>query len=166
MSGKKRAIIAVVLTVVVIAGTILGVTLTSAADDGTTTTTPTTTTNPKDTLLSKVAAILGLDETTVQSAFDQAQQEIQAEQIDNMLSQLVANGKITQEQADAYKAWLNTRPDGTQYQNDLKAWMDQNPLAGSGIRLPGLPGIPGNMGIGGRMGGRGPAVFGNRLGCW
>ena len=155
MSVNKKIVIPVVLAVVVVAGTVLGVTMAFASDSTTpTTTTATVTTNPKDTLATKVAAILGIDEAKVQAAFTQAQKEIQAEQLDKQLAQLVTDGKITQAQADAYKAWLNTKPDDTAYQNSMKTWMDANPLANSNVQLPGI------IGAGKMPGGNMPGGFG------
>ena len=149
MSFKKKIVIPIVLAVVVIAGTITGVTLASADDS--VTTTDKTAINPQDTLVNKVAAILGIDEAKVQAAFTQAQDEIQTEQLDKQLANLVSQGKITQAQANAYKVWLSTKPDGTEFQNALKTWMDANPLSGSDVRLPGIIG-GGKFPVGGRCG--------------
>jgi len=164
MSLKKKIIIPVVLAVVIIAGSIGGVVL--ASDTTTTTTTTATPVDPQDALMTKVATILNIDKTTLEAAFKQAQTEIQSEQLDNQLAKLVSDGKITQDQADAYKAWLAAKPDNTAYQSALKTWMDANPLAGTNVQLPGMggfggPGDPGGRGGGpggppGGMGGPGP----------
>ena len=61
-------------------------------------------------LVSRVAAILGLDEQQVQDAFVQARQEMHDEAIESRLEALVASGRMTQEQADAYKEWNESRP--------------------------------------------------------
>ncbi|MCI0440716.1 MAG: hypothetical protein L0177_16545 [Chloroflexi bacterium] len=63
-------------------------------------------------LASRVAAILGLDEATVQDALDQARTEIQDEALQNRLAELVEQGVITQEQADEYLEWYQARPEG------------------------------------------------------
>jgi hypothetical protein len=78
----------------------------------------------------------------LQAAFTQAQSEMQEEALDNYLNNLVEQGTITQEQADQYKAWLESKPE-----IDI-------PLA------PGFPGAdmqhgPGGLG-GGFPGGGGP----------
>ena len=59
---------------------------------------------------SRVAAILGLDESEVQDAFDQAASEIRDEAMQRKLDRLVEQGKLTQEQADEYEEWYQSRP--------------------------------------------------------
>jgi hypothetical protein len=100
---RTKFIIAGVLAAVVILGAIGGIAL---ADTGSSTGTAV---NP---LIAKVATILGIDQAKVQSAFDQAQKELQSETLDKWLSDQVTAGKITQAQADQYKAWLNSKPAG------------------------------------------------------
>ena len=63
-------------------------------------------------LPSRVAAILGLDEAQVQDAFKQAAREMQDERLQRKLDHLVELGKLTQEEADDYKAWYLARPEG------------------------------------------------------
>ncbi|MBI4302901.1 MAG: hypothetical protein HY665_00975 [Chloroflexi bacterium] len=65
---------------------------------------------PGKTLLGRVATILGIDQQKVESAFIQAQREMQNEALDNYLKNLVEQGKITQQQADQYKSWWQSRP--------------------------------------------------------
>ena len=60
----------------------------------------------------RVAEILGSEETRVQDAMDQARQEMFSERLQNKLDKMVESGRITQEQADEYKAWIKSRPDG------------------------------------------------------
>ena len=62
-------------------------------------------------LSSRVAAILGLDEETVQDAFQQAVLQIRDEALQERLDLLVESGRLTQEQADEYGDWLQSRPD-------------------------------------------------------
>ena len=62
--------------------------------------------------VSRVASILGVDETEVQDAFDQASKEIRDEALQKKLDSLVESGRLTQEQADEYKSWLDARPEG------------------------------------------------------
>ncbi len=99
---KKFIIIGLVLAVIVVLGAIGGIAL---ADNATSP----TTVNP---LIAKVATILGIDQAKVQAAFDQAQQELQSEALNARLAQMVTDGKITQSQADAYKAWMEAKPAG------------------------------------------------------
>ncbi|PKB66075.1 MAG: hypothetical protein BZY81_08360 [SAR202 cluster bacterium Io17-Chloro-G4] len=68
---------------------------------------------------SRVATILGLQESKVQDAFTQAKEETRAAnqaakeaRLQDKLNQLVEDGSITQEQADQYMEWLQSRPEG------------------------------------------------------
>ena len=70
-----------------------------------------TTTTSNKTFSARVAAILGIDEQTVKDAFTQAQREISEEGLNTRLQKLVEDGKLTQEQADQYKSWWESRPD-------------------------------------------------------
>jgi hypothetical protein len=108
--GKKFIIIAV-LTAVVLVGTLGGVALAQTGDEDN---------NPQDqggALLDKVCAIyeentgVAIDQEALREAFAQAQDEMRTEALDNYLQKLVEEGKLTQEQADQYKAWLEARPD-------------------------------------------------------
>ena len=60
----------------------------------------------------RVADILGLEEDTVADATKQAWQEMHEERLQARLDALVESGRITQEQADEYKTWLDSRPEG------------------------------------------------------
>ena len=60
----------------------------------------------------RVAEILGLEEQQVQDAFDQAREEMLDERIQSKLDSLVESGDLTQEQADEYKEWFDSRPEG------------------------------------------------------
>jgi len=114
MKKKKLIIISIAITVVILAGGILGGVV--YAQSGTTTTTSTTTTSTtttsttKDTLFAKVAAILGIDEAKLESAFSQAREEIQTDALNNRLQRLVEAGKLTQEEADQYLKWWQSQP--------------------------------------------------------
>ena len=120
MWKSKKFIVILALAIVALVGGTAGAVLASDSDS------TTTTSSPWDTFTSKVASILGLDEATVQDAVDQARQEMRDEALQNRLDELVANGQLTQEEADQYLEWWQSRPD---------------------IELPGLMGD----GIGGRM---------------
>ena len=61
---------------------------------------------------SRVASILGLDEATVQGAMNQAREEIQNEALRARLDYQVEQGWITQEQADEFAEWHQSRPEG------------------------------------------------------
>ena len=66
----------------------------------------------KKSFAARVADILGLDETTVQDAIDQAKAEMQEEALQAKLDWLVENGHMTQDQADEYKTWIESKPEG------------------------------------------------------
>jgi uncharacterized membrane protein len=160
MSLKKKLIITGMVIAVVVIGCIGGAVMASSGSDDNTTST-TTPANPQDTL-AKVASKLNISVDTLEAAFKEARSEIQQEQLDTKLAQLVTEGKITQDQADAYKAWLNSRPSDSEYQSALKTWLDSNPLSGADIQLPGMggrggfgggPGMDGGPGRIGRFGG-------------
>ena len=59
----------------------------------------------------RVAAILGVDTAELGSAFDQARGEVRTEKMDARLDQAVADGTITQEEADEIRAWMDSRPE-------------------------------------------------------
>jgi predicted secreted protein len=65
----------------------------------------------RDTLMARVADILGIDEEDLKNAFEQAQRELRENALDTRLQELVNEGTWTQQQADAYKAWIKARPD-------------------------------------------------------
>ena len=60
---------------------------------------------------SRVAEILGLDEGEVEDAMNQAWQELRDEAMQSKLDSLVEEGRITQEQADEYLDWYQSRPE-------------------------------------------------------
>jgi hypothetical protein len=72
-----------------------------------------TSTSPANqtTFAARVARILGIEQSQVESAFTQARQEMQDEALNTRLQKMIDNGKLTQEQADQYKEWIKTRPD-------------------------------------------------------
>jgi polyhydroxyalkanoate synthesis regulator phasin len=72
-----------------------------------------------------------IDSEQLRAALDQAQGELQEQALESRLRNLVNEGQITQEQADQYLEWWQSRPD-------------------SGLPLPGL----GGPGTGGHMAGR------------
>lgn len=100
---KRRWMVAVAAVVALVVGLGGGTVLAQEGDpDGI---------SPIQSLVSRVAGILGLDEQEVQYAFDQATREIQDEALQRKLAYLVESGKITQEQADEYAEWYGSRPE-------------------------------------------------------
>ncbi len=67
--------------------------------------------SPFKSFASRVAALLGVDEAKVQDAFKQAAKEMQDEALQQRLSSMVQQGRLTQEQADQIKTWYQSRPD-------------------------------------------------------
>jgi hypothetical protein len=106
---KKRLIIissvvsAVIVLMGLVGGTVFAATPTPATG---------TATNPQSVFAAKVAGILGqgITQAQVEAAFKQAQTEIKADAQAKMLAKIVADGKMTQAQADQYKTWLDSKP--------------------------------------------------------
>jgi hypothetical protein len=61
-------------------------------------------------ILEKVAAKLNIDKAKLDDAFKQVMLEEQQARQNDMFAKLVTDGKLTQEQADAYKTWLGAKP--------------------------------------------------------
>ena len=113
------------------------------------------------TLLARVAKILGIDQQKLENAFTQAQSEMKNEALDNYLKKLVDEGKITQAQADQYKAWVQARPDMEPFRQQLKEWQQARPNTDN-ASLPGLFGRFGGRGFNGGMKWGGGRLFGGR----
>jgi hypothetical protein len=144
--NKKLVIVTALVAAVLLVGGIGGVVYAQAknrVDDQIGVTLASDNASQPKTLLARVAAILGIEQQKVEDAFAQARSETQDEALDNHLKNLVDQGKITQEQADQYKAWVKSKPDMTQYEQQLRDWQNTRP----DIPLP-LPG--GFDGFGGR----------------
>lgn len=62
-------------------------------------------------LLARVAGILDIPEEELTSAFKQARQEMKEEAFIRYLDRAVEKGRITQEEADAIKAWYEQKPE-------------------------------------------------------
>jgi hypothetical protein len=87
--------------------------------------------NSASSLMEKVAEIYeantgtAIDAEELENAFTQACQEIRTENRYQFLDKLVEMGKITQEQADEFKAWLESRPDI--FTDEFQQWLDSRP---------------------------------------
>ncbi len=66
----------------------------------------------QDEILSRVAEILGIDQQKLADAFKQARQEQQQKALDAWLNKLIEKGVLTEEQAKAYRDWIESRPEG------------------------------------------------------
>jgi len=106
--GKKVMVIA--LAAVLLVGSSVGVVAAQNGDDS----------QPNaanQTLLDRVCEIYEentgttVDQQALQDAFAQARSEIQAEAMQNRLANLVEQGRITQDEADQYLEWWQSRPD-------------------------------------------------------
>jgi hypothetical protein len=111
MWRKKKWIIALILAalVIVVGGAVGGVVYAQSGDSSPGS--PSTDTGAGKTFADRVATILGIDQATVEKAFTQAEKDMQNEKLSDRLQSLVQQGKLTQEQADQYKAWWQSRPD-------------------------------------------------------
>jgi hypothetical protein len=116
MWRNKKLVIASVLVVGILVLSISGVALAQAEGE-----------SSGNSLFARVAAILGIDEQKVESAFNQAQSEMQKEAMAARLKSLVEQGRLTQEQADQYQQWWESKPDVPD--------------------IPGVPGMPGGRGF-------------------
>jgi hypothetical protein len=163
MRLKKKFLIIGVLCVVVVAGVLGGFAIASANDGD----------SAGTTLMAKVAEIYqkntgtAIDAQQLEKAFTEAGSSLQLEMRDQMLQKLVDDGKITQEQADAWKTWLDARPDKA-LTDEYKAWLDSRPNIPEqfGLDNPGF-GKQGMMPFGGRgFGMRGFGMGTGERGCF
>lgn len=102
MKISKRFVLGPALAVAAVASVIGGV----AAAQSTGEATPT----PKDQVIEKAAEQLGVDPTVLGDAIKQAQRQLRNEKLDAYLAAAVTAGTITQDEADAIKAWVQARP--------------------------------------------------------
>ncbi|GEM_PF-673513 len=177
MRRNKKVLIIALLATVVLVGSIGGIAIVQAAE-GTTTA---NVTQPK-TLLARVAENLGIDQTKLEAAVTKANKDMQLEALKTRLKNLVANGKITQVQADDYLKWYQSKPDTAPFQKQLKDWQQAKPTQPPDLKnwqqsQPKLPQTPvpggqgrgmmngrGNIGRGGMMNGQGNIGRGGMMG--
>lgn len=117
MWRKRKFIIILLGTILIIAASIGGVSMAQESEED----------SQPDSLLGKVARILGIDQQTVEDAFEQARDEMHEEAMDRYLQNLVDEGIISEEKAAEYKAWLESRPDIKEYTDQIKEWMKEKP---------------------------------------
>jgi len=136
---KRKWFIPVVVVSVLLIGGIVGGVVVAGSDNSSNTEDQSQTSNRYQALLDRACAIYGektgvaIDSEQLKDALDQARSEIQDEALESRLQNLVDEGKITQEEADQYLEWWQSRPD---------------------IELP-LPGLGGHGHGGGMMWGGG-----------
>lgn len=68
----------------------------------------------------RVAAILGLGEAEVKDALTQAATEARQDRLTRKLDRLVDQGRITQDQADEYREWLQSKPSGFDLERNFR----------------------------------------------
>jgi hypothetical protein len=111
MWRSKKFIIGIALAVVALVGSIGGVAL---ADDNEA---DSTHQSQQAALLERICEIYeantgtAIDAEALQNACDQAQSEMWEEALQNQIQSLVDEGKLTQEQADEYLKWWESRPE-------------------------------------------------------
>ena len=126
MWRNKKIIIIEVLVVVMLIATV-GIAAVAQADDENVEQDQVSTCD----VIEKVAEIYeantgtAIDAEELENAFVQARQEIRTENRYNFLDKLVELGKITQEQADEFKAWLEARPDILT--DEFQQWLESRP---------------------------------------
>jgi hypothetical protein len=124
--GKKSVILVSVLAAVLLFGATAGITFAQSGTDRP---------DPNKDILARVAQILGIDQQKLTDAYKQAKSEVKAQNppktrnTDEFLAALVKDGKITQAQADQYKAWKAQKPAGDPKTNAeaFKTWMKSRP---------------------------------------
>ena len=138
---KHKKVIFITLVTVIVLATTLGMVAFAQADDQS----ANPTSSHINTLMDKVAAIYqqntgtAIDSAKLQEAFTQAQKELATEAQDLMWQKLIDEGKMTRQQVDDYKAWLNARPNMTT--DEFKQWLESRPEGvpfGPGQRGPAL----------------------------
>jgi hypothetical protein len=117
MWRKKKFIIILLGTILIIIASLGGIAMAQDSEDE----------SKPDSLMARVADILGIDQQTVEDAFEQAQAEMREEALDKHLQNLVDEGILTKEEAAEYKTWLEARPDMTEYFDKIKDWMKSRP---------------------------------------
>jgi hypothetical protein len=116
MRKRKWFIPVVVASVLLIAGTVGGA-LVAASDSSSTTDDQNQIADRNQELLDRACAIYqentgtAIDSEQFKAALEQAQDELHEEALESRLQDLVDNGKMTQEEADQYLEWWQSRPD-------------------------------------------------------
>ena len=123
MWRKKRFIIGL-LAAVVIAGVSLGsVAVAHQGEDN----------SQSDTLMARVADILGIDQQSIEDAFVQARSELKEERLDSYLQSLIDEGTITEDQAAEYREWLDSKPAIDGYKEQMQDWIESRPDLPEGL---------------------------------
>jgi hypothetical protein len=124
---KSKKVVLVTFGLVVVLAITLGAVAIAQADDQAAGTAQ----SANVSMFDRVAAIYktntgtAIDSAQLQKAFQQAGQQAATDAQNRMLQKLVDSGKITQKQADDYKAWLAARP--TLNTDALNQWLESKP---------------------------------------
>ena len=114
---KRKWFIPVVVVSVLLIGGIVGGVVVAGSDSSSNTEDQGQTTDRYQALLDRACAIyeektgVAIDSEQLKDALDQARSEMRDEALQNLLEKLVDEGKITQEEADQYLEWCQSRPD-------------------------------------------------------
>ncbi|OGO00295.1 MAG: hypothetical protein A2Y59_05625 [Chloroflexi bacterium RBG_13_52_14] len=112
MLKNKKVVLLVALATAVLIGSIAGLTFAQTGNGG-----DSQAKTQYEAFLDKVSQIyqqntgVAIDAQQLKTAFAEAQKETQNEALQSWLQNLVGEGKITQEQADQYLRWWQSRPD-------------------------------------------------------
>lgn len=107
--SKKLIIIAVSVAVLLI-GSIAGVVLAQGNENNTKSNTQSVDVLAKVITIYQQNTGVTIDEAALKTAFTQAENEIQLAREQTRLQDMVTQGKITQDQADQYLKWWQSRP--------------------------------------------------------
>jgi len=113
LSKKKWIIIGVLVGVLAVGGTVGGLVY-AQSSSGSPPSANQPSGGPGKALADRVATILGLNQTTVENAFTTAEQQMRDDALTTWLNNQVAQGKMTQDQANQYKTWWQSRPSTVQ----------------------------------------------------
>ena len=114
---KRKWFIPVVVVSVLLIGGIVGGVVVAGNDNTTNTEDQGQATNRYQALLDRVCAIyqektgVAIDSEQLKDALKQARSEMRDEALENWLQNLVNKGEITQEEADQYLQWWQSRPE-------------------------------------------------------
>ena len=114
---KRKWFIPVVVASVLLIGGIVGGVVVAGSDNTTNTEDQSQATNRCQALLDRVCAIyeeqtgVAIDSEQLKDALKQARSEMQDAALGNWLQNLVNKGEITQEEADQYLQWWQSRPE-------------------------------------------------------
>jgi uncharacterized membrane protein len=114
---KRKWFIPVVVVSVLLIGGIVGGVVVAGSDNTTNTEDQSQATNRCQALLDRVCAIyeektgVAIDSEQLKDALKQAQSEMRDEALEKWLQNLVNKGEITQEEADQYLQWWQSRPE-------------------------------------------------------